>query len=805
MNRIRSWSWFVLLGFLLTAAWAAAQQSSDSTFASGFASITGMVEDATGGAIAGARLAMHDSTGRVVASAKSNGVGQFSIPDVPPGNYVLEIGSKGFETTRKDLAVPAASPVPPLRITMRVAAVRESLEVSATASYAATEAEAGTKVELPIMDTPVAVSVISGQVMSDQQTVNLVDALVNVAGVAPTNDGYGTSDSFSIRGFDAVSVLYEDGMKLDQYSASGFPVDTANVEEIQVVKGPASVLYGQAEPGGLVAVITKQPHRDRSVMVDQQFANHQFFRTTADVNQPLIKDKLLFRFALDGEDANSFRDFIHTNEFNIYPSITWRPSKLVDFTLRTAYETGSNVLDNGIPFVSDGTRAWLPSVPRSSNFVDYGTNKTNISQYTLKPALNIQLAENWPLRLQYKYENIEGPTPLDEYYAGDADTGGDLERSAFAESQFRHRTNQFVADLPGKFALGPVKNTFLLGFDFYTEGGGWFGNESLTPATINIYNPVYNQPYGTPDPGGDIFAVQKWREYGAYIQDVAELPGKVFVMGGVRMNWAEELENITIASPYTFLPNDVHDRPATPRAGILWQADPHVSVYSSYTSNYGASALFALSATGALPPESADQVEFGVKTEWLDQRLTASAAVYRIIKHNVPATDPQNPIYDIAIGTVRSQGVDFDISGQVTRGVRIIGGFTSLQALITRDDNVPSMQGLSFPSVPHNIGSLWGVWEPQTRALRGFRVGAGVQSRSSEQAYEYGTNLPDRIPSFASVNMMTGFDRTVGRVHIDTQVNIDNLFNRHYFSNVNPYAATPGTPFTLMPRLEIKF
>lgn len=781
--------------------------------------VQGVVEDSTGGAIAGAQVTLRDSAGRVAASIVSNAEGRFSISGILPGVYVLQAESKGFEAARKDVIVSATSLTPVIRISMRVASVRESVSVSATGGYVATSASAGTKVELPLMETPVSVQVIPAQVLADQQTVNLVDALVNVSGVAPTNDSYGTSDSFSIRGFDANALLYQDGMKLDQYSASGFPQDMANVEEIQVVKGPASVLYGQSEPGGLVEVVTKKPHADRSVSLDQQFANHQFFRTTADLNQPLIKDKLLFRLVLDGTDANSFRDFIHTSDFSIFPSLTWRPSNNLDFTLRSSYETGSNVLDNGVPFVSDGTattaatRTWLAPVSRSSNFVDYATNKTDISQYAIRPEMNVRLSEDWTLHLHYKYESINGPTPVDEYYGGDADTSGNLPREAFAESQFHHYTNQFVADLPGKFAFGPIRNTFLIGFDYYNESGGWYGNQSLTPAAINIYNPVFDQPYGTTDPSGDIFAVQKWREYGAYVQDVAELPGKIFVLSGVRLNWAEQLENITIASPYTFLPSDVHDRPVTPRAGLLWQPNNHVSFYSSYTSNYGASALFAVTATGNLPPQSADQVEFGVKTEWLDRRLTVSTAVYRIIKHNVPTADPQNPIYSIAIGTARTQGVEFDISGQVTRSLRVIGGYSSLQALTTRDTNTPSFQNLPFPSVPHNLGSLWGVWEAQTHALRGFKLGAGVQSRSGEQAYEYDFDpntfnpyyLPDRIPSFAVVNLMTGYEHAAGKARIAAQINVSNLSNKRYFSNVNPNQAMPGAPFTLLPALQVKF
>lgn len=810
----RGLSVFLLVVSMGASAWAAPQAAPSHT-------IRGSVEDTSGSAIAGAQITLRDAAGAAKGTATSDAAGHFLFSGVAPGRYALVTESTSFESSRTDIIIPmGAAPETELRITMRVAGVHQTVTVTESGSYVVPDAIAGTKVELPLMETPVAVQVIPHQVLQDQQTINLVDALVNVSGVAPTNDSYGTSDSFSIRGFDANALLYQDGMKLDQYSSSGFPQDMANVEEIQVVKGPASVLYGQAEPGGLVYVVTKKPRPDRLTDVEQQFGNHRFFRTTADLDQPLIKDMLLFRFVLDGTDANSFRDFIHTNEFNIYPSLTWRPSKIVDLTVQTAYGTGSNVIDNGLPFVSNGgattaaTNTWIAPVSTSSNFIDYGTNVSNISQYSFKPTLHIRLQENWQLRLQYKYESINNPSPVDEYYAGDVDASGDLQRIAFTSPHFHHQSNQVVADLPGKFSIGPVKNTFLAGFDFYRESGDWFGNESLVPAAINIYSPVYDQSYGTPDPSGNIWATQLWAEYGAYAQDVVELPKKIFVLAGLRMNWSAEQENITTANPYSFSPNIIHDRPVTPRAGLLWQPNSHASLYSSYTSNYGASALFALTATGApLPPESAHQVEFGIKTDWLDRRLSASTAIYRIIKHNIPTADPQNPIYTIAIGTARTQGIEFDVSGQVTHALRVIGGYSTLQAVTTSDNNFPSMQGLPFPSVPHNLGSFWGVWEPQRRSMHGFKLGAGVRSRSGEQAYEYDVDpnsfnpyyLADRIPSFAIVNFMAGYEHAIGKVRIRGQINVNNLLNRRYFTNVNPNQALPGAPFTINPALRVEF
>jgi len=783
--------------------------------------VSGNVEDSTGGALVGAHITLRDSAGRVRASTASDADGHFSVSGIVPGNYVLEAESKNFEITRKDVVVSATSATPPIRIAMRVASVRESVNVSAAGGYVATEAQAGTKVELPLMETPVAVQVIPQQVLADQQTVSLVNALVNVSGVSSTNDDYGTGDSFSIRGFDALSVLYQDGIKLDEYSAGGFPQDMANVDQIEVVKGPASVLYGQAEPGGLVNVVTKKPHPERFTDIEQQVGNHQFFRTTADLNQPLVEDKLLFRFVFDGTDANSFREFVYVHSFNVYPSFSWRPNNFVNFTLQGAYEMGSDVLDNGIPFITDGTatkaatHTWIAPVKRSSNFADPGLNVTPIAQFSLKPTLTLQLAKDWPLRLQYRIEKIGGATPVDEVYAGDADLSGDLPRIAFTEDYFHHRTNQAVADLPGKFSLKGIKNTFLIGFDYYSESGAYDYNTAF-PQSINIFNPIYNQPYAPPDPAGKGYNTQGWNEYGAYIQDVAELPGHIVVLGGVRLNWAEEFENYSgsyVAS------TSVHDRPVTPRAGVLWRAHEHLSLYTSYTSNYGASALGQLNPNGQfLPPQSAAQVELGAKTEWLNRRLTASTAVYRIIKHNVPAADPQNPAASIAIGTVRSQGVEFDLSGQVSRDVRVIGGYSYIDAVVTSDPEdptlgIPSLAGLKLGSVPHNVGSLWGVWEPTLHSLRGFKLGVGMQTRSSEVAWEYNADpntgfayyLGDRIPNFFVFNLMTGFDRTIGKAHISAQINVNNLLNRRYFSNVSPFQALPGAPFTLLPRLQIKF
>jgi iron complex outermembrane receptor protein len=783
--------------------------------------VTGLVEDPAGRAIVAASVTVEGTSGRIVASAHTDSNGRFSLPPLSAAEYQLIVDSAGFAPLRKSISI-GASPVD-LTLQLAVAAGRETITVTAPAAYTATDAVAAAKVDIPIMETPIAVAVVPAQVLADQQSVNLIDALTNVSGVAPTNDGYGTSDSFSIRGFDAASLLYQDGMRLDEYSDSGFPQDMANVESIEIVKGPASVLYGQGEPGGLVNVVTKKPHPGRFGTVEQQFGNHQFYRTTADLNEPIVGTKFLTRVAFDGTDAGSFRNFVHTNEFNLYPSVTWQPRSLASLTLRFEYQKGSDYLDNGIPFVSssvsDGEIVAIGSpakVPYSSNFIDTGSNKTTTTQFVARPELTLHLAENWPLRLEYKYFYVDAPTPLDEVYTGDADSSGNLSRFGFTEGYFHHRTSQVLADLPGKFTLGAIKNTFLIGFDFSKDFGAYDYN-TVFPALINIYAPDYNQPIPPADPAGLGFNTLGYIAYGGYIQDLAEFPGHVFVLGGVRRNWAESFEDYSGSYVAT---TDVHEHPTNPRAGLLWQPRDNISLYSSYSSNYGDSALGS-NAPGQkfLPPQSADQTEFGVKSEWLERRLTATAAIYRILKHNVPAPDPSNPALTIAIGTARTQGIEFDLAGQISSSLRVIGSYSNFQAITTSDTNsiatsgIPSQKGLPFGSTPHFTESIWGTWEPETGLLRGFRLGAGLNGHSGEQAYQtaYDVNYnplgfeSDRISSTAVTSVMSGYERAWGRARLSAQINIENLFNRRYFANVNPAQGMPGAPITILPALQARF
>jgi iron complex outermembrane receptor protein len=560
------------------------------------------------------------------------------------------------------------------------------------------------------------------------------------------------------------------------------------------------VLYGQAEPGGLVNVVTKKPQESAAYAANEQIGSYGFYRTTLDATGPIDTGKsILYRFILDDENAGSFRDFVYTHRLSLFPSLTWKLSNTDRVTAEFKYSTGTEVSDNGIPFLPDGTPS---NVPISRNYAEPGANAGPIDQYAIKITGLHAFSEAWKLRVVYKSEYIDNPVPNFHIYAGDADASGNLQRFGFATNIFNHWTHQGVADLTGTFDLFGMKHTALVGADFYHLDGNYDANFFSLPS-INIYRPVYGQPYSLPPSSTDFFVGELENAFGAYAQDQVDLPGHVHLLAGFRY------DNVVASdSGYGNAASKVHDHPSPkPRFGILWQAAPQLSVYASYTENYGATALGGLTLNGTvLPPESAQQYEFGVKTEWLQQRLSATASVYQLTKENVPTADPANPAFTIAVGRARSRGAEFEVAGKITAGWQIIAGYSYIDSITTQDHNTPSLAGLRFPGVPYNSGSLWTTYELRTGKLRGLKLGLGTVARGSEVAFESPTGtgyLADRIPSFAVINAMAAYTLQFGRAKVDAQINVNNLLDKAYYSAVNPSQATPGAPLSAMGLLRI--
>lgn len=675
-----------------------------------------------------------------------------------------------------------------------------SVTAGTEADYSVPDATAGTKLDSAIIDTPVSVQVVPLQILKDQQTLRLQDALQNVSGVIANNDGGSTADSFTIRGFDANEMTYEDGLRFDESTNGGFTIDMANVEQVEVAKGPASVLYGQSEPGGVVNIVTKQPLENAVVSLDQTFGSFDTYRATLDATGPLDADKtFLYRLNVAFEDAGSFRDFIRSHRLILFPTLEWRPSSRTKLVLEVKAGSGYEIYDPGIPFIN----GVVAPVPLSSNFAEPGSNKGPTKDDSAKLVFTHRFGDGWTLKAAGKTAFISSPVEDFQTYAGDPDSAGDLPRLGFTTDFFKHWTDQGVVDLTGKFETAGVRNTMIVGADFYRDDGRYDAN-FFNLSDINVFNPAYGQPYTLPDPSTDFIVFNGEKAFGAYAQDFIEFPHDVFLLAGFRFDSAT-----TYDTGYG-VAESVHDHPSpTPRIGVLWQFNPTASLYATYTGNYGDSPLGSITATGAfLPPEGAQQYEAGIKTEWLEKRLTLTTSIYQLTKENIPATDPSNPVYSVAIGQARSRGVELDVSGQLATGWRVIAAYSYIDCTVTGDTNTPSMQGLRFPNVPFNSGSLWTTYDVQSGPLKGLKLGLGAVARGGEIGYESPTGvsyLADRIPGFGIYNAMASYGWKTGKTKTSLQLNVDNLTNRRYFESVGYSTAYPGSPLGVLGSLRIDY
>ncbi|MDP2267101.1 MAG: TonB-dependent receptor, partial [Thiobacillus sp.] len=403
--------------------------------------------------------------------------------------------------------------------------------------YVAKRASTGTKTDTPIHETPVSIQVVPRDVMDDQQVINVKEATKNISSVLPST--YGFYEGYTIRGFDTGTDVYRNGLRQPSFADQ----QTANVEKVEVLKGPAAILYGRIQPGGMVNVVTKRPQAQPYYSIQQQVGSYDLYRTTVDATGPLSEDgSLLYRVNAAYQKNNSFVDFISNKNTFVAPSLTWRPSTRFEFNLEGEYQRKDYVhfgtSGGGVPAI--GNRP--ADIPRSRYIGDPSISVANPNQqnrdfvgFDWSYALN----DNWNLKHRFGYTDVDYFT----YYAAAKalnETTGILTQNLMRAMMNRasYATN---LDLTGKFSTGDIRHDVLFGIDYYRMDQYGLGNMGNGPALqpINIFNPVYNgiglsgYPSSTSDNWFYVFR-ENWT--GIYLQDQMRFGDKWHLLVGGRFD-----------------------------------------------------------------------------------------------------------------------------------------------------------------------------------------------------------------------------------------------------------------------------
>jgi iron complex outermembrane receptor protein len=732
-----------------------------------------------------------------------------------PGASAMVVAATGNETTLPKVTVEADADNPYDDPTWQTDPYNTD--------YVLPKATAGTKTDTPIMETPLNIQSVSKQVLKDQQVISLDKALRNVSGVssvAGADQGFG--DQWILRGFP-MNTLFRNGFRMDNFNGFDNGQQFANVESVEVMKGPAAILYGRVEPGGMVNITTKQPKAIPFYSFNQQFGSYDLYRTSIDTTGPITKDgTLLYRMNASFQKNNTFRDFVKNKDVFLAPIVRWNISPRTQATLEMEYQhQNTNYDPQVLPFRNNQ----LVRLPPSRNLME--RNPLEIEQIFAGFNWSHQFNDDWSIKHQVNFKRRDEKLGLSAGAFLPADAGvvnnaNEITRYVNKSSP-KTDTIATILDITGHFKTWGLEHTLLFGGDYYRFDFYQDNFDAVNPfSVINFNQPVYLGNNITANPQSRTQFKQYADNYGFYVQDQIKLPYNLHAMAGFRYQYVHQATELAGADgKFTltdFRPPRV-DEAVTPRFGLVWQPEKWISFYGNYAESFGPN-FFAQGFGGVngkpLPPTSAQQFEIGTKVEFFKGRLRATLAYYDLTKQNIATTDFNHPsnacgggFCSIAVGEARSRGPELDIQGEILPGWNIIATYANQDVRVTKSNETDGTAALGnrLQFVPRNIGSLWTTYEAQQGELKGFKFGGGIRVQDSV------TNAANTIksPGYALVGLLAGYSFEVGKSKITAQLNVDNFLDKTYVTNV---VAQPGanfanvtfsTPRTFMGSINVQY
>lgn len=731
------------------------------------------VTDSGGAAIAGAHVRLQ--CGAETISGETGAGGKF-LPMVRPGTWQLTVNAAGFALEERLVTVDAGGDGS--QVALRVGSASETVRVSADQQFVVNVAETGTKMQLPLAETPQAITVVNRDLLDSQDAVKLDDALKNVAGVIAGGyyDGW---DYYRIRGFDASFNTYIDGLR----GGNGVMEETWGLESVEVLKGPSSALYGQSVLGGLVNITTRKPVPTPFAHAQLTAGSYNFVDPAVDFGGPLNSSHTVYgRLAALYHSADTFVDYTYRHRYYLAPSLTWRPTSATALTL-----IGRIQRDNarqGMPLPAIGTV--LPNIngdipiSRYDGELEANANKMSQANQQFGYQLEHQIGEHFALRqnarfawYQQDWNRIYYPAYLDSD-----------ERTLYRYPLNWHgpwQNHEVDTHVEGRGTVWGMEHAALLGFDFYRNPStsmGWIGgNEPL-----DLFHPVYGaNPIQTLQLYTSSESVTQYA--GVYLQDHIRLPRKVTITGGSRLDVAK---NETKGAP------NQNGRGWTPRLGVTWQVAPTTTLYTSFSKSYlpQSGLVFDGSTSGTyLAPERGQQWEGGAKNAFWNGRALASVAVFQLNRKNVSTSDPGHPNFYLQTGEQRSRGVELEATLHPLTGWNLTTAYSYANAEVVHDTLLKA--GTPTLNAPKNLFNVWTTYEVPRGFARGFGFGVG------------GRHYTDQSGDLANSFQLPGYGVVDGsltyvRGHSKWQVNAFNLGDTRYASgSYNNVYVKPGEPRTV--------
>ncbi|HEY3704487.1 MAG TPA: TonB-dependent siderophore receptor [Terracidiphilus sp.] len=737
------------------------------------------VTDGSGAVVQGARVRLR--CGAQAISGKTGAEGQYAT-QIAPGSWLMTVESAGFAPEERLVVVEASNET--LAVALRVGSALDTVHVTADEKYVVNSTESGLKMELPLAETPQAITVVGRELLDAQGAVKLDDALKNSAGVIAGGyyDGW---DYYRIRGFDASFNTYIDGLR----GGNGVMEETWGLESVEVLKGPSSALYGQSVLGGLVNIVTRKPVPAAFAHVQLTAGSFNFLDPAIDVGGSLNRSHTVYgRLAALYHSGDTFVDYTYRHRYYFAPSLTWRPTGATALTLMGRIQRDNG--RQGMPMPAIGTV--LPNVngmiPINRYNGELEANANKMSQanqqfgYQFVHSMGEHFSLNQNARFAWYQEDWNRI-----YYPGFL--GAD-QRTLYRYPLSWHgpwQTHEVDTHFDGHGSFWGMDHAALLGFDFYrspsTGAGSSIDFSDLSQyEPLDLFDPVYGaNPVRPLSLYTDDHTVTQYA--GTYLQDHIRLPHQFTVTGGGRLDIAKN-ESAGLANQ--------NGRGWTPRLGVTWQAAQATTFYASFSKSYlpQSGQVYDGSASGTyLAPERGQQWEGGAKNSLWGGRVLANLALFQLNRKNVSTSDPSHPNFYLMTGEQRSRGVELEATLHPLTGWNLTTAYSYVDAEVVHDTTLP--EGTPTLNAPKNLFNAWTTYEISRGAARGVTFGIGGRHYTDQSG-----DLADsfRLPGYGIVDASL----TYRYKHSNWQVNGYNLGDARYASgSYNDLYVKPGEPRTV--------
>lgn len=651
--------------------------------------------------------------------------------------------------------------------------------------YVATRTAAGSKTDTALVEAPRSISVATRQQMEDRNVQNLDDAVRYMPGIVASSYGSDTrADWLRVRGFEPTQFL--DGLPLPKGTYANPKQETWNLDRLALLRGPASSVYGQTPPGGLLDMVSRRPSAEDSHEIQLQYGSDNQ-RQINFASTGKIDDEGQFLYSLSGvvRDSGTQIDHVDNKRYNIAPSLTWNIDEDTRFTLLTQFtRDDTGITSQFLPV--QGTKIDMPfgKVSHHKNLGDPDWEYYDRTYYALGYAFEHRLNDVWQFKQNLRYTksdlSFQGLT-VGSYPFTQVDNEGNVGRTSTIVdediSQFAV-DNNFQAD----FATGDVRHTLLLGLDHQRSNTNYtsiFGDG----LTTNVNNPIYGQPIVRPPRSTAFYDYnQKTYQTGLYVQDQMALDQWRLTVGG-REDWVHTSTEFFNKGDAT---NTQRDKAFSGNAAVSYVFDSGFVPYLSYAESFQPTTGASASSTESFKPTEGKQWELGIKYQPPGSNTLLSAAVYDLTQKNVSVTTTvgATPITS-QTGEVKVRGLELEAVSDVTENLKIIAAYTLAKSEVQKGD----YKGNRLQLMPNQQASLWADYTWHTGVLDGFGIGAGARYTGNTYG-DQGNTWLGKADAYTVFDAAVHYD--LGRLDNSLKgaslaLNATNLLDKDYISTCDSF------------------